>query len=562
MNEAKAIEIDGRTGEGGGQLVRIACALAAVASQPIRITNVRGNREGPRGGGLKSQHVSSIAWLVKATDAEVTGLAVGSHTLEFRPRLKPWDLESRNIKIAADSSAASTLLIFQAIFPFLLFASNDRGDPIQLSISGGTNVSWSLSYEYMDQVLLPSLERTFGIKVDRSLKSRGWSLGKITRGTILFTIYPQKPDEPLRLLRSESDWTEEDLDVVAIDASIVAPYSMHESLTECLVQDLGDFFPGADVEFKVTEDSGDDSRIYVLLVAKSKTGPIWGRDILTSVPKKSRGKGGNTGATASVSESVARKVSKELFAEVSSGGVIDEFLQDQLIIFQALAEGRSSFPRSGIFTSSDAASVLSPPKKEPSKKGGASTMSPKEKSLAAAMLSPRKKETKSGVSTPMRSSTPTLSPKKGITATVTPLQESPASSPAKAHSASTDQTTTTTTTTENPSPARSPGTPTENGSTNGNGTSHHINGNGHQNGHSAPGTADLENALNDLTIGDRERRDKTHEPFGEGSTHTKTARWVASQLLPQVNWFNKGRICEGVGMVSVRKFPEQQLSSS
>lgn len=42
------LEIDGRTGEGGGQLVRIACAIASVITQPIRITNVRGNRE--RGG--------------------------------------------------------------------------------------------------------------------------------------------------------------------------------------------------------------------------------------------------------------------------------------------------------------------------------------------------------------------------------------------------------------------------------------------------------------------------------------------------------------------------------
>jgi len=54
MKEEKAIELDGRTGEGGGQLVRIACALASVVSIPIRITNVRGNREGPRGGGLLS----------------------------------------------------------------------------------------------------------------------------------------------------------------------------------------------------------------------------------------------------------------------------------------------------------------------------------------------------------------------------------------------------------------------------------------------------------------------------------------------------------------------------
>lgn len=49
---SKPIEIDGRTGEGGGQLVRVAIALAAVSSQSIRITNVRGNRP-PRGGGGK-----------------------------------------------------------------------------------------------------------------------------------------------------------------------------------------------------------------------------------------------------------------------------------------------------------------------------------------------------------------------------------------------------------------------------------------------------------------------------------------------------------------------------
>ncbi len=54
------IELDGRTGEGGGQLVRIACALAAVATQPIRITNVRGNREGPRGGGMSTKAHSRL----------------------------------------------------------------------------------------------------------------------------------------------------------------------------------------------------------------------------------------------------------------------------------------------------------------------------------------------------------------------------------------------------------------------------------------------------------------------------------------------------------------------
>lgn len=49
MGKTKSIVLDGRTGEGGGQLVRLGIALAALTSQSVEITNVRGNR--PRGGG-------------------------------------------------------------------------------------------------------------------------------------------------------------------------------------------------------------------------------------------------------------------------------------------------------------------------------------------------------------------------------------------------------------------------------------------------------------------------------------------------------------------------------
>ena len=45
------MKLDGRTGEGGGQLVRVAVALAALTETPLRIDNVRGNRQGKRGGG-------------------------------------------------------------------------------------------------------------------------------------------------------------------------------------------------------------------------------------------------------------------------------------------------------------------------------------------------------------------------------------------------------------------------------------------------------------------------------------------------------------------------------
>lgn len=45
------VELDGRTGEGGGQLVRIAIGLSALTGTPVHIHHVRGNRPGGKHGG-------------------------------------------------------------------------------------------------------------------------------------------------------------------------------------------------------------------------------------------------------------------------------------------------------------------------------------------------------------------------------------------------------------------------------------------------------------------------------------------------------------------------------
>ena len=47
------IELDGCYGEGGGQLVRTAVALVALTGKPLRLSNVRANRDEP---GLAPQH--------------------------------------------------------------------------------------------------------------------------------------------------------------------------------------------------------------------------------------------------------------------------------------------------------------------------------------------------------------------------------------------------------------------------------------------------------------------------------------------------------------------------
>ncbi|KAK6216376.1 hypothetical protein LQW54_003580 [Pestalotiopsis sp. IQ-011] len=411
MKAPKPLVLDGRTGEGGGQLVRLACSLAAVTGQPIRITDVRGNRPGKRGGGLKSQHVAAIAWLAKATDARVDGLAVGSRTLEFAPRAAPTALAQRRIAIDVDSSAASAMLIFQAVFPYLLFAGNaskndgqweeNEEDAIELEIKGGTNVSFSLSWEYLDQVLLPTLENQFGIVVGRELKGRGWSLGPSHKGCVQLRIKPLRPGEKLiPRVPWDRKYTDKDFELQRIDATILAPTRLHAPLQEAVAQSLGAHFPDVDVRFVATEDSGHDSRMYVLGVAHSKTGLRWGRDYLYDRKWKDK-------TPERLADEIADKVAEDLHGEVALRGAVDEFLQDQLVVFQTLAQGRSSFPgdEQGIF--------------------------------------------EDGIS-------------------------------------SDEQT--------------------------------------------------------------RMRKDKTQEPFGQGSTHTTTARWVAAELVPQASWYNKGGVCEGAGI--------------
>ncbi|CAJ2503989.1 Uu.00g113830.m01.CDS01 [Anthostomella pinea] len=415
MKPKKSLEIDGRTGEGGGQLVRLSCALAAATSQPIRITHVRGNRD--RGGGLKAQHVSSVRWLAEATGGEVEGLSVGSRTLEFRSSAPPTALEERKIQIVADSSAASTLLIFQAVFPYLLFAANENGDPIELEIQGGTNVSFSLSYEYLDQVLLPTLQDRFGIKVERELRARSWAVGPKRMGSIWLKFQPIPRGQTLKHLQPwDNPLTEKDFTIKQIDVSMLVPNALREPLEKALARDLDNLFPDVDINFVLMEESGHDARMYTLLVAHSETGQRWGRDFLYNRAWKKK-------TPETLSAEISREVCKQLAREIATRGVVDEYLQDQLVVFQALAEGRTSFHRGD-----EPADMDAPP--TGAAKGG-------------------------------------------------------------------DQ---------------------------------------------------LSTSMDGLKLEKRMRKDRMYELFGEGSTHTTTARWVACELLPTVQWYNKGSICDGAGV--------------
>jgi RNA 3'-terminal phosphate cyclase (ATP) len=141
------LEIDGSYGEGGGQLVRTAVALSAVTGNGIRITKIRKNRPNP---GLKQQHLKALETAARICEAQVSGLFPGSTELSFTP------VEIKGGKYEIDiGTAGSITLLLQCLMPALPFAK----EKVELTIRGGTDVAWSPTIDYLQQVTLKALEQ-------------------------------------------------------------------------------------------------------------------------------------------------------------------------------------------------------------------------------------------------------------------------------------------------------------------------------------------------------------------------------------------------------------------
>lgn len=517
----------------------------------------------------------------------------------------------RRITIACESPAASALLVFQAVFPFLLFrggaAANGEGgagkepvDPasgsgpgskapvIELTIRGGTCVSWSPTFDYVDGVLLPTLQERFAcvddkgaerpLAVERKCIRRGWSSGPVAKGPdeqgeIWFSFRPLGPGEALvprteavpiqsaaePVVDASSRWDEGKvkkqrkakgnahkettwdaqtaaaLPVVSkITATILAPPQLHEPLRLALDSDLGRLFEVDNaagvsavvapelVDFAVVEDSGHESRIYVLLVAEraARPGPgplhsgagkspagqqpqaplrCWfGRDILYSGKRKGKN-------PAALAEEVARRVARSLHREiVASSGLsapaqglptpvgVDEYLHDQLVVFQALAKGRTSFAagedggrqheeKGGRGASSGAI--------------GRGTRGQDGKGARPKKGRDRKEKRQTANWEYEEEEEESVAPQRGVERLMEDLGlDEPESDEER--------------------------------------------------------SAEPKDLGLDMSASDPLERDRTEAPFGDGSTHAQTARWVASQLLSGVFWYNKGTVCDGVGISS------------
>jgi RNA 3'-phosphate cyclase len=133
--------------EGGGQMLRTALAMSTITLKPFRMINIRKTRPNP---GLKKQHLACIKAYEHLFNCKVIGKSLGNEEIEFYPG----KLKSKKIDIDIETAGSITLFLQSLLLPCFLDGNN-----ITIKIKGGTDVKWSMPFDYFSEVVLPYFKK-------------------------------------------------------------------------------------------------------------------------------------------------------------------------------------------------------------------------------------------------------------------------------------------------------------------------------------------------------------------------------------------------------------------
>lgn len=299
--------IDASHGEGGGQLVRTACALAALTGEGVRLVNMRAGRRPP---GLAAQHMTAVRAVATLCDAEVAGLALGAREVVFLPgRLRAGDFHFDV------GTAGAVALVVQALLPAALLAPG----PVRVTVTGGTDVRGGPTVDYLQRVFLPLLARTGARASVRVIRRGYYPRGG---GEVELNVEPSTRLEPLRL---EQPGALEAIEGLAYCANL--PGHIATRMADAATARLA----GLPVRIETgvlgrTEAFGPGGAI--VLTARTA------HSVLGALAVAERGV---------PAERLGELAADELRAEIESGATLDVHAADQLLVYFALAHGGSTF---------------------------------------------------------------------------------------------------------------------------------------------------------------------------------------------------------------------------
>lgn len=382
--------IDGSILEGGGQIVRNSVSLAAILHHPIKIHSIRGRRSKP---GLAAQHAAGIRLVSKISQMIIQGCSVNSKILEMNnDSIKSLKVHaclpsSEIVSIDEDAGTAGAIsLMIQTSLPVAIFEKT-CSEKYRLTLRGGTNVSSSPPIDHTKHVLFPLLSNMgLHMSADEALIIHKRGYFPKGCGEISMNFAPIKDSHLLPItLRSQGIFT-------AINGIIFGDCSCEDKETyryllleklELIIKEIQ--LPNLSEEIKIQISISDElksthskSTVRSATLSSSPQIPVpdkinnskYSKDDNSVSNKQSKVNLGiqlwtsSCGATPSPCvlqandliryipsppaaeictqlQDSADKVVGELLALVASGACIDERTADQLILYMALASGRS-----------------------------------------------------------------------------------------------------------------------------------------------------------------------------------------------------------------------------
>jgi len=339
------IDIDGSILEGGGQVTRMAIGLSALLRKPITIRNIRGGRPKP---GLKAQHVCGLHLVQRLAGGHLEGAKLNSSKIIYKPDETVHESEADQVFDCDIGTAGATTLLAQVALPVALF----RHQTITLELKGGTHTDFAPPADYYQSVFLKALANCYGID-QQHVQCQVVKRGYFPQGGGLLRL----KIAPINSLKAMSIVDHGQLLSIGVHASTAGkvPQNVAHQMASGACHVLSSARYSKNINISVDTQYFDQEKAF------GNGSSVLCKATVTALRFTSCSSGSSDQATKAATEcflagsavgnknrstdhdpsDFGKKAAQMLLTDLEKQVCFDQHLQDQMIIFMALAQGRS-----------------------------------------------------------------------------------------------------------------------------------------------------------------------------------------------------------------------------